>query len=267
MPRLLALDFDGVISDSAPEAFTVALLAYMELQSGSQFCDRRTTFSEDRAPALEAIASDPLYAPFLELMPLGNRAEDFAISLSALEAGQALQDQSAYDHFRSTISQDWLQTFHARFYEIRGVLSKRDPKGWRLLMGPYPAFLDVLQRRAQETILAIVTAKDRRSVALLLRDYGIEDLFSDERVLDKETGVHKDAHIRHLRRTLGVEFEEMAFIDDKVNHLDTVSALGVRCVLATWGYNGDREVELARKRGYLVCDLSSIESRLFTQNQ
>ena len=33
--RLLALDFDGVISDSAPEAFVVALRTFCELRPGS----------------------------------------------------------------------------------------------------------------------------------------------------------------------------------------------------------------------------------------
>ena len=41
MLRLLALDFDGVISDSAPESFVVALLTYTQMIKCSRFDDRR----------------------------------------------------------------------------------------------------------------------------------------------------------------------------------------------------------------------------------
>jgi hypothetical protein len=55
----------------------------------------------------------------------------------------------------------------------------------------------------------------------------------------------------------------MTFLDDKVNHLDSVSPLGVRCGLAAWGYNGPREHGLALERGYLVCRLDDVEAQLF----
>ena len=55
----------------------------------------------------------------------------------------------------------------------------------------------------------------------------------------------------------------MTFVDDKVNHLDSVAPLGVRCGLATWGYNSAREHELAIRRKYVMLTLENVESRLF----
>ena len=263
MLRLLALDFDGVISDSAPESFAVALLTYTELIESSKFADRRAELAGDCLPAPDRLMGDPLYAPFLELMPLGNRAEDYAISLSALEADRSLADQSEYDAYRSELDEDWLRAFHRRFYENRSALSRRDASGWRRLMRPYPRFLEVLQRRSADAMLAIATSKDAETVAALLRDYGIESLFAAPRVLDKEAGVHKDAHLRRLHEMAGVAYAEMVFVDDKVNHLDRVAHLGVGCALASWGYNGEREIELARRRGYRICTLEDAEEKLF----
>jgi phosphoglycolate phosphatase-like HAD superfamily hydrolase len=260
---LLALDFDGVISDSAPESFLVALLTYTQLTRSARFGDRRAALESGPLPPPGPLTQDPLYVSFIDLMPLGNRAEDFAISLCALEASRPISDQADYDAFRSELDENWLQEFHRRFYENRTALSRRDPSGWRRLMGPYPPFLEILQRRAGDALLAIVTAKDAKTVDALMRDYGIEALFPAQRVLDKETGVHKDAHLRRLHETLGVAYDEMVFVDDKVNHLDRVAGLGVGCALATWGYNGKREVELAHQRGYRVCTLENAEERLF----
>ncbi len=263
MPRLLALDFDGVISDSAPESFAVALLTYTQMIERSRFDDRRAALEDGRLPSPGRLTADPLYASFLGLMPLGNRAEDFAISLAAIEAGRKLADQADYDAFRAELDEGWLLRFHRRFYDNRAELSRRDPQGWRRMMGPYPRFLEILQRRAGDALLAIATSKDRITVDALLRDYGIEALFSPERVLDKETGVHKDAHLRRLREAVGVDYEAMVFVDDKVNHLDRVAALGVRCALAAWGYNGEREIGVARRRGHRVCTLDDAEAQLF----
>jgi phosphoglycolate phosphatase-like HAD superfamily hydrolase len=246
--KALVLDFDGVIADSAREAFAVALRTYTALRPGSDLPQREP---------------GALYAGFLGIMPLGNRAEDFAVALLALEAGAALADQAAYDAFHAEQDAAWLRQFHLRFYETRAALAAEDPAGWLALMPPYPALLDVLRRRAGDATLAIATAKDRRSVARLLEHYGVADLFAPALVLDKEIGVHKSTHLTHLGRVLGLPYPELTFVDDKVNHLDEAGRLGVRCALAAWGMNGPREHRLAERRGHLVCRLEDFEARIF----
>jgi phosphoglycolate phosphatase-like HAD superfamily hydrolase len=261
--RLLALDFDGVISDSAPEAFVVALRTYAELRPDSALSALARQFGGAGAPSMEAVRGSAAYAAFLEIMPLGNRAEDYAVGFSALDAGRAVPDQAAYDALRAEHDPAWLRDFHARFYRVRHALAEGDPDGWHALMGPYPSFVALLRRCPERVILAIATAKDRRSVHALLRVYGIDDLFDDERVLDKEAGVSKSMHLELLQRRFDCAYEQITFLDDKVNHLDDVARLGVRCGLACWGYNGEREVRLARGRGYLICRLGDVEAQLF----
>jgi phosphoglycolate phosphatase-like HAD superfamily hydrolase len=263
LARLLALDFDGVLSDSAPESFWVALWTYAELLPETRWAGPWLRDVARAAPPLDTIAADPRYRAFVDLMPLGNRAEDFSVCLRAIERGEGLKDQADYDAFRATVDPEWLRDFHERFYRNRDALREHDPRGWRALMGPYPELLTILRRHRDDTILAIATAKDRRSVRWLLDDYGIADLFSEDRLLDKEVGEHKDVHLRALRERFSVPFAEMVFVDDKVNHLDRVAPLGVECALAGWGYNGRREAELARSRGYCVLQLADVESRLF----
>jgi len=70
-------------------------------------------------------------------------------------------------------------------------------------------------------------------------------------------------HLAHLHAMLGIPYPEMAFLEDKVNHLDAAAPLGVRCALAAWGYNGERERRHARARGYLVCRLDDVDEQLF----
>ncbi len=261
--KLLALDFDGVISDSGPECFVVAARTYAELEPEGRLLARHPVLDRAATPARGEVERDPLYRRFVELMPLGNRAEDFGVGLVALERDVPLPAQADYDALRDAQPAAWLKEFHRRFYGVRGALADADPEGWRLLLGPYPPLLAVLRRRAGDVTLAIATAKDRRSVHALLESYGVADLFDRELVLDKETGVSKTAHLEHLHGKLGVPYPEVTFVDDKVNHLDAVAHLGVRRALAAWGYNGEREERLARERGHLVCTLADFERQLF----
>ena len=111
--------------------------------------------------------------------------------------------------------------------------------------------------------MALVTARDGLSVRLLLEDYGISELFPDARVLDKDAGVEKTAHLRLLRSRLRCAFADITFIDDKVNHLEKVAPLGVRCALAGWGFNGEAERRAARERGFAVLELATVDGQLF----
>ena len=246
--KALVLDCDGVILDSARESFAVARVAYLDLQSDSSLAQSDKNALRER---------------FVEMMPLGNRAEDFGAVLQALDKGIQLDEQPAYDRFRSTLDADWLANYHRRFYEVRDALAMASPESWQRLMQPYGPLIQMLSAREGELPYALATAKDRRAVEAIFEFHGLTKLFPPHLILDKETGANKAAHLTRLRDLLDLPFEELTFIDDKVNHLDSVASLGVRCALAAWGYNGPREHALAEQRGYLVCTLDNVESRLF----
>ncbi len=92
--QLLALDFDGVISDSAPEAFVVALRTYTALLDDPAVL-RMQQRADTQCPA--EIRADPLYRRFVEMMPLGNRAEDYAVEISLLATETEVCDQARFD--------------------------------------------------------------------------------------------------------------------------------------------------------------------------
>lgn len=251
MPNLLVFDFDGVISDSAAEAYLVARRTYLALWPDAPLRERD---------------GDEVERRFVEAMPLGNRAEDFGAVLAAIERDAPLDDQAGYDAVRAGLGQAWLDTFHRRFYETRRAVEAEDREAWLALMRPYPRFVEILRRRSADRDYAIATAKDRRTVEALLDRYGIADLFPGERVVDKSAGADKSAHLSALSRGLGLPTTGMTFVDDKVNHLDATAPTGVRPALAAWGYNGPREHRLAARRGYAVCTLDDVEATLFDRD-
>jgi phosphoglycolate phosphatase-like HAD superfamily hydrolase len=257
--RLLALDFDGVLCDSAHEIFPVALRTYAALRPSSRLA---ADHGDSVASVTAATLDDALYRSFCNLLPLGNRAEDFGVALDALDEGRDLPDQEAYDAYRASRDPEWLAAFHRRFYEQRSVLRDGDRRAWLALHAPYPGFRSVLGTAARRSLLAIASAKDETSVRVLLSSFGLDPLFPPGSVLDKEAGVEKTDHLAALSERLGIPFQEITFIDDKINHLLKVRSLGVTPVLAGWGFNTPREHRLARQAGVPVATLDTIGSLL-----
>lgn len=258
--KVLALDFDGVISDSALESFVVALRTFEAFDPDGTISE---SAKELRHATSETIRRHPLFVGFVDLMPLGNRAEDMGLALQCLSEGKQVEDQAAWNSLREQTSVDFLRDFHQRFYREREILRNQDFDAWLALLAPFRSFVDLLHRRQGDCVLALATAKDRPSVELLLEAYSISSLFVPSRIIDKEAGVSKRAHLGVLQERLGVSFEDITFVDDKVNHLEDVSQLGVRSALASWGYNGARERRRASARGFLVCELETADAQLF----
>ena len=261
--HILALDFDGVLCDSSREVFVVAVDTFAAQEPGSDILGTLELLRNEAIGGGDGFRSDPLYRRFLDALPLGNRAEDFGVTLQALETGAAIVDQSSYDEFYRNLDSEWLAIFHRRFYEARSRLRADDPAGWLKLHLPYPGLAETLRRHKGPTELAVATAKDARSVELLLDELGMADLFEPELILDKQTGVEKTRHLEILCERTGLEFGSATFVDDKVNHLVIVSQLGVRPVLAGWGFNTGREHALARELGYEVAELETADTVLF----
>ena len=249
--NVLAFDFDGVICDSAQEVFQVGLRAYTELLPDSAL-----------ARGVGGGSDDATLREFARLTPLGNRAEDFGVALRAIEEGITILNQADYDAYFASQDADWLQAYHTEFYDQRAALRAADLDAWLSLHSPYPPITSLLAKLSESSRMAIATAKDGRSVRLLLERFGITPLFPPELILDKDTGVEKTNHLRTLAERLEVDFAGITFVDDKVNHLQLVATLGVRVVLAGWGFNTEREHELARSLGIPVATLQSAGSIL-----
>jgi phosphoglycolate phosphatase-like HAD superfamily hydrolase len=259
----LALDFDGVICNSLREVLVVALEAYERIADDPRLVQEVRTRRGGRSWFDYPIEDDPVFAPFVELLPLGNRAEDFGIACLAIESGRVPSTQHEYDALFDTVEEGWRRLYHDLFYDQRERLRDADLEGWMALHRDYPPITELLQRRSGDVELAIATAKDGRSVRLVLDRFGLGSLFPPDRLLDKDLGRSKAVHLQELAGRLAVDPDSITFVDDKVNHLVSVAPLGVRPVLAEWGYNGDRERRIAADHGFSIATLDTVEAILF----
>jgi phosphoglycolate phosphatase-like HAD superfamily hydrolase len=261
--RALALDFDGVICDSGREVFITALRTDVAIDPRSRWQEKLHGIADAGGATGFDFNTDIDYQAFVQLQPLGNRAEDFGVALKICAAGLRVADQQQYyDYFKSQDA-GWLRRFHQTFYNERHAFRRENEGDWLALHRAYEGFIDLLRRHADATSLAIVTAKDKNSVRRLLDHMGIGGLFPLERTFDKDTGRHKTSHLRAYSEQTALPLEAITFVDDKVNHLQGVAPLGVRCVLAGWGYNSTREWRIAERENFPVATLETAEEILF----
>jgi len=262
--KLLALDFDGVIFDGAPECFWVSIRTLERVRPGTLDATRLAGWEAlpgERVRA--AICSDPLFPGFLDIMPLGNRAEDFGVALLALEAGHTIRTQRDYDLWFEAQDPSFAEDFQRHFYHERADLRSASESRWGELMSPCRELIEVLRRRKGECQVVIATAKDGVSVSKLIAHFGIDDVFAPGCIYDKQAGRSKRNHITSIQADYGVDFSDITFIDDKFSHLAVVAALGVRCLLACWGFNGPREKEQALANAIGTCELADLEASVF----
>lgn len=259
-PRsVIAFDFDGVISDSVHDSFVTALNAYLAFVPGN-----RLPLASPIEPAgriFQYEQEEPgLFAQFLSLLPMGNRAEDYYVILRAVEQAcvDKISSQDDFESFRNAIDSGTREAFHTFFYRHRIERQDADPEAWARLLPAFPGIPETIRELSRRFILAIATAKDRRSVELQLKHYGLTDCFAPENILDKDVSASKRGHLVRLHERLGTPYPDIHFIDDKVLHLLDVSGLGVTCYLSMWGYNSAREHDIAREKGFTLLDLDRL---------
>lgn len=253
---VLTFDFDGVLCDSLLEAYLLTwnLAGQLNPELAHQLHE---------APTIETIHSfrdshHDHYMATKVIVPFGNRCEDFLVIQQALHQAVAIGSQAQFDSFKLTVDKQLQDAFHEQFYKLRYELAASHRRQWLALNGAYPGVREAIPRLAKTFRLGVATSKDHQTVVALLRSWGLLELFGEQMVLDKRSGADKRVHLGALRKRFGCRFEEMTFIDDKVSHLIDCSGLGVRLLLAGWGYNGPPERAQAARRGIQILALEEL---------
>ena len=255
--RIIAFDFDGVLCNSIHDSFMTAVNTYI-IFSEHHHLPLSRILAADEVFRFEE-AQPHFFRQFSDLMPLCNRAMDYYVLLQILEKNEAgkIKDQQAFNAVKESISDQTLESYQEQFFRHRGKM-QQDPDTWSTLLPAFPGIIEAVKILSQQFALAIATSKDKNSVNILLRKYGLERLFKKEHILDKDFGRTKRDHLNHLHTLLQIDYPNIYFIDDKVSHLQIVKDLGVRACLATWGFNSDREIQIAQDEGFRLLALDDL---------
>ena len=245
---VLALDFDGVLCDSARETGITGWKAagmlwgdMAEALPPARLLDAYWRARPVIETGYEAIAMmrllkdgehpDVLLADFSERLPE-------TVARSGADAGELKRLYAA-------VRDRWIQ---------------EDPQGWLALSPLYPGTAETLRALPQGTECYIVTTKQERFVERLLAHHGVG--FDAARIYGLDRRMKKEAVLRELMgRHRG---RPVDFVEDRLATLKRLSMqpdlAPVRLHIACWGYNTEAECrEAMRLKIHLLEALSLAE--------
>ncbi len=236
-PRILVLDFDGVLCDGRLEYFA----------SSCRVCGQVWGL----APA----QLEPLRPAFDRLRPLIEIGWEMPLLLWGLQQGipeDALRQD--WPGWRQRLLQQAGVSERAlaqALDEVRDRWLAEDLQGWLGLHRFYPgvtAWMRQIQAAA-EPRLAILSTKEGRFIQQLLLREGIQ--LPRHRILGKEVRAPKATTLQRLLAATQVAPEELWFVEDRLQTLRQVQSVPeleqVLLFLAEWGYNLPEEREAAAR--------------------
>ncbi|GBF80567.1 HAD family hydrolase [Aphanothece sacrum] len=228
-PKILALDFDGVICNGLLEYFQTTQRTYQQIWPDNS--ENLDNFSED----------------FYQLRPVIETGWEMVILLRALVLDYA-RDQIETDWAnicQQIIEQETLNktSVMAQLDGVRDNWIKTDLQGWLKLHQFYPGILLKLETVLKSaTSVYIVTTKEGRFVQELLQQQGIN--LSEKNILGKEVKQPKYQTLRQLLQENSIKAEELWFVEDLLKTLQTIQKQPdlseIKLFLADWGYNTEQ---------------------------
>jgi hypothetical protein len=209
------LDFDGVIVDSIKECYVVSCETYYGFSK---------TFINIKNYKKSFFRYRGLVRPAHEYMNLHRALEEFCNG--SMETIENLFHKSV----RSTSNHE-KEIFEKSFFNTRFIHQENDFMSW-VAMNPLTNFGETLSGRNNADVY-IVTTKNKEATIALLDHYQI-----------KVAGIYANDEIKSfgskgklIKAVMDEKNEQEAFfLDDAVEHLDTVKDERVTCFFADWGY-------------------------------
>lgn len=230
LPRLVALDFDGVVCDGLREYFQAAWRAYGEL------------WPHGGEPE-EAVEQS-----FYRLRPVIETGWEMPLLIAGLRQGlsetEVLADWGA-------IAQDLLARSGLESVQLAAAVDgvrdrwiRADVESWLGLHRFYPGVIAQVQRLlASEAQIVIISTKEGRFIRQLLAREGIR--LGDRQVWGKEVRQPKSVSLRQLKAEYQLENTQIWFVEDRLATLEKVQLepdlAGISLFLANWGYNTPQE--------------------------
>ena len=226
-PKLLALDFDGVICDTVREG----------CRSAWQVCREFVQLNGDAPPP-------ELASLFVRLRPVVEHGWEFPVLVLAILDG--IPEATIWDAFQTTCRERILEKHRvtprqlaARFDAVRDRAIARSLDDWLADQGLYPGMADRLRAiLASGVALYVITTKEGRFAHTLLKNHGVT--MPADRVWGKEQVRPKPELLRDLAKAHDLRYRDIWFVEDRLKTLQAVKREAqlaeVALYLALWGY-------------------------------
>lgn len=229
----LALDFDGVLADSIAECLVVGYNAYAEYSGKDKISDL-----EELGPGWTQESR--------RLRNFIRYGLDYVYIHFAIADHTSISTQEDFDRFTDK-NHRLRDRFFQLFYEERENFSGSQKERWVSLNPFYKGVSSFLRSYPDLDRLFIITTKKLKYVRILLENRRIH--FVRDNMYFADARRSKKQIISELLSRYGISPRHFYFIDDQVDTLLKTDELGIRCLLAEWGYNNPEQLERAKSAG------------------
>jgi hypothetical protein len=252
--KILAVDFDGVISDSALKSLFVSHNAYcrhfgpnVKKNFGGE-CFTYENWERMKKEYNQEMEKYRQLRSYIEL------SCDFFVMIKIIEDKIEVKNQQEFREVRNQLNFDY-QFFHDLFFQEKERWQNKDFKKWFTLS---PVFENVTAgiKKFMEEGKKVVIATSNLGKAIhpaFHPDYlgfsiDLKDIF------DKNYGKNKSDHMKAIAEQYNVEFHNIYFIDDQLSYLGETQLLGVNVFLAGWGYCTEEHKKIASEKNMQVIE-------------
>ena len=232
--KIVALDFDGVVSDSVYECYVMAMKAFRDL--GGKLTE-----------------SSEIEKEFKKARSLVKVAEDYYVILKMIEENPKIDFDSITNEKFNAEKEKYKQKFeefNKKFYQHRSEMQKKDEHGWYNLLREMPGVAKETKKIMKKKKVVIATTRDRDSTAKLLKNYGIE--IAPEDIVSKEVFPDKRDQLRVISVKYNVPIKNIILVDDLLDQVKSVKGIGAKAAMADWGYSTPTQRKEAKKEGIPV---------------
>lgn len=248
-PLLYALDFDGVICDSAVET------AITGWKAASQIW-----------PDLPAKPPMLYVEQFRQLRPALETGYEAILAMRLLQQGAAVE--TIYNQYQG-LTHDLMEQARVSIEELKQLFGATrdqwiaaDLADWVAMNPLFPGMASFLNQLNQQQAWVVITTKQERFVKQILTANGIS--LADEHIYGLDRNLSK---VEVLRNLLNQQPElKICFVEDRLPTLVNVAKQAdlqtVDLVFATWGYNTATDKIAAIGQGFINQNLDEFLNRL-----
>lgn len=248
---IYALDFDGVICDSARETSITALLSakakwpHLDLPSSPHADIPESLINSLRRvrPVIETGFENVLLGRLVAETPANDLVDGFEKPVLKNWADMREELMEKWDLDKDDLVQ--------LFGKVRDSWIENDIDSWIEANRPYPDVVDALNRSSMPVY--IITTKQKRFASLLLNRFGVNNI-PEENIFAFGMG----SKISVLKKIIAMPqnaAKKVLFVEDRYETLEKVSLsmLGqpLELFLATWGYNTESTRSVADRHPFI----------------
>ena len=245
--KILAVDFDGVISDSALKSLFVSHNAYCKYfgsKAKKSFGGKLFTFDNWEEMQKRYKKEMDYYRRLRSYLELSG---DFFVIIKIIEEQIQIKNQQEFIAYRNQLQFDY-QFFRELFFQEKEKWQKKSFRKWFFLSPVFKEVIKGIQRfikEGQKVVIATSNLRQAIHPAFQAEYLGFEMDIED--IFDKNFGQHKAEHMQAIAKRYGAKLNEIYFVDDQLSYLKGTDVLGVHVFLAGWGYCTESQKEEARE--------------------